>query len=165
MSIQFSGTLTEQQFIRFQQDLIPTFAKFLSKWFPWLWLGFTLLKVLSLSDYIKSLGMIFDILIILYFLVFVPKLRERQIKRLWQNNKLIQGKISGAIDQEGIIWSHAYGEIRYPWEILLKYREAAGIFLIYISLNQVLYFPRDFFSSKEDWQQFQQLIADKLPEK
>ncbi|OLP17688.1 hypothetical protein BST81_15320 [Leptolyngbya sp. 'hensonii'] len=165
MSIQFSGTLTEQQFNRFQQCCMPALLRWILKGFPWFWLGFALIKVLSLSGYITSFGLAFDIFLFVYFLVVIPKLRERQIKRAWQSNKLIQGEISGVVDQERIVWSHAYGELRCPWEIILKYREVADIFLLYTSLNQAILLPRSFFQSDADWHQFRQLVAEKLPKK
>ncbi len=164
MSIQFSGTLTEQQFNRFQECCTPAVLRWILKWLPWFWLGLILIQVLSFSGYIGSFGMFRDVFLLLYFLLIL-KFRERQIRRAWQSNKLVQGEISGVIDQEGIVWSHAYGELRYPWEIILKYREVADIFLLYTAINQALLLPHSFFNSEEDWKQFRQLIAEKLPKK
>lgn len=163
MSIQFSGTLSEQQFNRFQQCCMPTFVRWFLKWCPWFWLGLTFIKVLSFPSYIRGFGLVFDVFVLLYLFLLMPRLRERQIKRMWQSNKMIQAEISGEADQEGIVWRHTYGELRCPWEIVLKYRESADIFLLYTSINQALLLPRSFFNLEEDWIQFKQLVSEKIP--
>ncbi|MGH1392815.1 MAG: YcxB family protein [Trichormus sp.] len=165
MSIQFSGTWTEQQYNRFQQLCMPAWSRWVFKWLPWFWLGFMLVKLVFAPGYIVSGWIVFDVLMVLYFLVLIPKLRERQIKRAWESNKMIKGEISGVVDQDSIIWRNAYGETRYPWEVLLKYREALDMILIYIAINQVLILPHNFFQSEEDWQQFRQIVIEKLPKK
>jgi hypothetical protein len=165
MSIHFSGTWTEQQYNRFQKLCMPTFLKWIFKWFPWFGLGYILVKLLFYPGYLASFSLVFDVLIILYFLVFLPKLRERQIKRAWQSNKLIQGEISGVVDQAGVIWRNAYGEMRYPWDLLLKYKQETDIVLLYTAINQALILPRNFFQSEEDWQEFRQLVVSNLQNK
>jgi len=163
MTIHFSGTLTKQQFNHFQQLCMPTFLKWFLKWFHWIWLGLILIKVLSITSYIRSSMLVFDILVFLYLLLFAPKLRERQIRRAWEGNKIIQGEVSGLADQEGIVWSHVYGELRCPWEIIYKYREEPDIVLLYTGISQAIILPRSFFHSEEDWKQFRRLVSEKLP--
>lgn len=165
MSIHFSGTWTEQQYNRFQQLCMPAFSRWILKWLPWFWLGFILVKLLSYPGYLISFELAFDLFTILFFWVLLPKYRESQIKRSWQSNKLIQGELSGMIDEAGVIWRNAYGEMRYPWELLLKYSEATDIILLYTAINQALILPRNFFQSEDDWQQFRQLVVEKLPKK
>ncbi len=161
MSIQFRGTLTEQDFNRFQQYSLPTFCKWLFKWFPWLWLGFVLTRIWS-GDYSID-QIVFDLFLLFYFFLLGPKLRERQIKRVWESSKILHEEISGVIDQESVVWRNTYGEMRYPWEILSQYREQGDFFMLYLGINQGIILPRSFFHSEEDWQQFRKLVTEKLP--
>jgi YcxB-like protein len=160
MSIQFSGTLTEQDFNRFQQYCLPTFCKLLFKWFPWFWLGFLLTRIWS--GYYSIDQLVFDLFILFYFFLFLPKFRERQIKRVWESSKILHEETSGVVDLEGLVWRNIYGEMRYPWEILSQYREQADFFMLYVAINQAIILPRSFFHSEEDWQQFRQLVTEKL---
>lgn len=171
MSISFSGTLTEQDFYRFQQLGTPAFYRWFFRWsacLGWFFLGFSLILVFQGFSPIDSL--FFPSLLLFYFL-WLPKQRERQLKQLWESNKLIQGEISGEVDREAIVWNEtylnatAYSNTKCPWEILLHYQEQADLVLIYTGINQVFMLERSFFQSEEDWQQFRQLVAEKLPNK
>jgi len=161
MSIQFRGTLTEQDFNRFQQYSLPTFWKWLFKWFPWLWLGFVLTRIYSGNYSIDQL--VFDLFLLFYFFLFLPKIRERQIKRMWESSKILHEDTSGVIDIEGVVWRNTYGEMRYPWEILSQYREQGDFFMLYLGITQAVLLPRSFFQSEEDWQQLRKLVTEKLP--
>jgi YcxB-like protein len=163
MSIQFSGTLTEQDFNRFQQYCMPAFCKWLFKWFPWFWIGFILIRVFS--GYYSIDMLVFDLFVPFYFFLFLPKFRERQIKRAWESNKLLQAEASGIIDRDGLVWRNIYSETRYPWEILLKYQEKSDFLILYVAINQAIILPHHFFQSEEDWQEFRHLVIEKLPNK
>jgi hypothetical protein len=165
MSISFRGTLTEPQFNRFQQQCAPPTLRWILKLFPWCWLGFTLVKLLSFPGYLLSFGMGFDLLFLLYFWLFIPRLQKSQVKKAWQSNRLLREEVYGTIDRDEIIWQHAYGELRLPWEFILQYREISDIILLYTAINQALLLPRDFFHSEADWQQFKQLVIEHLPKK
>jgi hypothetical protein len=165
MSISFRGTLTEPQFNRFQKHCAPLILRLILKWFPWCWLGFALVKVFAIDSYLTSFWVVFDLCFILYFLLFIPYLQKSQVKKAWQSNRLLREEIFGTVDRNGIIWRHAYGEMRFPWELILSYREVADIMLLYTSINQAILLPRDFFSAEADWLQFKQLIAENLPQK
>jgi hypothetical protein len=165
MNIQFNGTWTEEQFKRFHQLSMPPSYRWMLKWFPWCWLGLFAFTILLNFAYKIDFKLVVNLLLLLVFWFSFSKLMEYNIKQAWQSNKLIKGEISGVIDQTEIIWKNAYGETRYPWEILLNYRETTDIVLLYIAINQAIMVPRNFFQSEEDWQQFRQLIVEKLPKK
>lgn len=109
--------------------------------------------------------LVLDLFVPLYFFLFIPKLRERQIKRAWESNKLLQAEASGIIDRDGLVWRNTYSETRYPWEILLKYQEKSDFLILYVGINQAIILPRRFFHSEEDWQEFRHLVIEKLPNK
>ena len=94
MSIQYRGTLTEQDFNRFQQYYLPTFWKWLFKWFPWLWLGFVLTRIYS-GDYSID-QLVFDLFLLFYFFLFIPKFRERQINECGKAAKFCTKKHLGS---------------------------------------------------------------------
>jgi hypothetical protein len=165
MCIHFCGILTEQQFNHFQNLSMQGFCKWVYKWLPWFWLGFMLLKHLTFSEHTSHANLLFELFFTLYLCVFMPQLRIRQIKRAWKSNKFIQGESSGTVDQNGIIWSHTYGELRCPWDLITKYKDIGDAILIYTSVNQALILPSNFFYSETDWNQCRQLVADKLPKK
>lgn len=162
MNISFNGTLTEQEFNRFNEIAMPALLQWILKLFPWLLLGYVLVKIIGLPGYIDSPELIIDVILLLFFFFFLPQLRKYQIKKAWASNKLIQGEIAGVINELGITWSHTYGEMRFSWDIILKYRESKDMFLLYTAINQALILPRSFFHSEEDWQKFKQLITQKL---
>ncbi len=54
---------------------------------------------------------------------------------------------------------------RFTWDLLLKYREAPSILLIYQGLNQVFYFFPHYFADEAQWQAFRAIVATKLPRK
>lgn len=94
MSIQCRGTLTEQDFNRFQQYSLPTFCKWLFKWFPWLWLGFVLTRIYSGNYSIDQL--VFDLFLLFYFFYFYQKLENDKSNECGKAAKLCTKKYLGS---------------------------------------------------------------------
>ena len=85
------------------------------------------------------------------------------LKRQWTQNKLIQGEISGIVDDDGIEWNSTYSRGRFPWSVAVKWRGTSDIVLVYVGPNQALFFPKEFFADEGDWERFRQTIRDRVP--
>ncbi|AFZ36086.1 hypothetical protein Sta7437_2554 [Stanieria cyanosphaera PCC 7437] len=164
IEIHFSGTLTEEHLHIYHQYCLPTWLEFFSKYFKWLfwfYLGLMIVKALRIPGYIPVSPALFYDIFILWLLS-----RKRQIKKILQSNKLIQGNFSGVAREQTLFWdNHLYGLSKFSWNKILKYQEAKNIIMLYTGINQALIVPRSFFNSEEDWQQFRQLVADKVTKK
>ena len=74
--------------------------------------------------------------------------------------------VNGEVSDDGVSWNvEGLSTARFPWHLLLKYRESETLVLIYQSLNQVFYFPRHYFQAEGDWLQFRKLVGSKLQRK
>ena len=108
-------------------------------------------------------------------IVFVPLiliipfslfLRRFTWRRHWRANKTLQKPVRGVVSEEGITWDvEGVASTRFTWDLLLKYREAPSILLIYQGLNQVFYFFPHYFADEVQWQAFRSLVARKLARK
>ena len=108
-------------------------------------------------------------------IVFVPLilvvpfslfLRRFTWRRHWRANKTLQKAVSGTVSDEGITWDvDGVASTRFGWDLLLKYREAPSILLIYQGLNQVFYFFPHYFADEAQWQAVRAIVARKLPRK
>jgi YcxB-like protein len=108
-------------------------------------------------------------------IVFVPLilvmpfsllLRRFTWRRHWRANKTLQKPVRGRVSEEGITWDvDGVASTRFTWDLLLKYREAQSILLIYQGLNQVFYFFPHYFADEAQWQAFRAIVATKLPRK
>ena len=88
------------------------------------------------------------------------------VRRHWKSNKILQIPVNGTVSEDEITWNvEGLSSSRLPWTLLLKYRSSESMLLIYHGVNQVLYFPRRYFQSDEEWARFQQIVASKLPRK
>lgn len=120
MSIQFRGTLTEQDFNRFQQYSLPTFCKWLFKWFPWLWLGFVLTRIYSGNYSIDQL--VFDLFLLFYFFYFHQKLENDKSNECGKAANFCTKKHLGSSIQRVL-----FGEIlMVRWDTLGKYYISIG---------------------------------------
>ncbi|BAU65381.1 hypothetical protein STA3757_27660 [Stanieria sp. NIES-3757] len=176
IEINFGGTLTEKQFHICQQYYLPTWFNFISKFAFWFYLGLMIVKWLMIFIGLENPGdiplssrevfsAVFGDVFILLWLWLLFQSTKRNSKKVWQSNKLIHGNFSGVATEQTLFWNHSYGESRFPWHVMLKYKEAKNIMMLYTSINQALIIPRNFFNSEEDWQQFRQLVANKVPKK
>ncbi|AFZ36081.1 hypothetical protein Sta7437_2549 [Stanieria cyanosphaera PCC 7437] len=164
IEIHFNGILSEEHFYKFNQYCRPPWARFIGKWFPWFYLGLMIVEAIGIPEYIASPRFSFDISILL-LLLLLPQLTKRQIKKVWQSNKSIQEGFSGVATEENFVCNSSYGESKFPWNVMLKYKEVENIILLYIAINQAFILPSSFFNSEEDWQQFRQLVAERVPKK
>jgi hypothetical protein len=81
----------------------------------------------------------------------------------WKNNKIMQRPVNGVVSDDGIMWNiEGLSSMRAPWDLLLGYRESRELLLIYQGPNQVMYFPRRYFSCDDDWLRFRTLVSAKL---
>ncbi|GAB4232054.1 MAG: hypothetical protein Kow0049_14720 [Stanieria sp.] len=108
---------------------------------------------------------VFNDVFILICLWLLSQSTKRNSKKAWQSNKLIHGNFSGVATEQTLFWNHPYGESKFPWDVMLKYKEAKNIMMLYTSIDQALFIPRSFFKSEEDWQQFRHLVANKVSKK
>ncbi|AFZ36085.1 hypothetical protein Sta7437_2553 [Stanieria cyanosphaera PCC 7437] len=184
IEIHFGGILTEEHFYIYKQYCLPTWIEFFFKWLFWFYLGLTIVRWLSwfnlYSMIIKGLGnprdiplsfdevisdVIGDVFIFICFLWLFFQSTKQNSKKAWQSNKLIHGNFSGVATEKTLFWNHPYGESRFPWDVMLKYREVKNIMMLYTEIDRALIIPRNFFYSEEDWQEFRQLVTSKVPKK
>jgi hypothetical protein len=108
-------------------------------------------------------------------IVFVPLilvmpfslfLRRFTWRRHWHANKTLQKPVRGIVSEEGITWNvDGVASTQFAWDLLLQYREAPSILLVYQGLNQVFYFFPHYFADEAQWHAFRRIVATKLPRK
>ncbi|AFZ36084.1 hypothetical protein Sta7437_2552 [Stanieria cyanosphaera PCC 7437] len=179
IEIQFSGTLTKKYLYHLHHHYQPIWFNFFLKWLPWIFLGLMIYTLLSILGYISvssplykpgyisvNSSFLYNIFLLLFLFFMSPWLFiKRQIKKILQSNKLIQGNFSGVATEPTLFWNSPYGESIFPWDAMLKYKEAKNTIILDTVINQTLIIPRNFFYSEEDWQQFRRLVISKVPKK
>ena len=163
--IQFAGQLTENDFRRIQ-------SLAMRKIYAVLGAIFVLLVVMNLASgswhqfATDPRGAFVTWLPILIFIPAMALIQSFVVRRHWRNNKTIQLPTRGGVSEEAITWNvKDVSSSRFAWDMLLKYRESDALVLVYQSLNQVLYFPRHYFATQEDWEAFRSLVRAKLRRK
>jgi hypothetical protein len=90
--------------------------------------------------------------------------RPLLLRRHWRSNSLLRQPINGEVSDLGISWViEGVSSNQVPWDLLLQYRESRSVVLVYVGLNQFLYFLPHYFDSSVQWQRFRGLVASKLP--
>jgi hypothetical protein len=88
------------------------------------------------------------------------------VRRHWKSNKVMQRPIKGTASDEGINWEvEGLSSSHVPWDLFLRYRESSNMLLVYQGINQVFYFFPRYFEDDTQWQEFRELVAQKLPRK
>ena len=103
---------------------------------------------------------------LLVLMPFSLVLRRFTWRRYWRANKTLQKPVSGTVSEEGIAWDvEGVASARFAWDLLLKYREAPSILVVYQGLNQVFYFFPHYLADESQWQALRAIVARKLPRK
>jgi hypothetical protein len=88
---------------------------------------------------------------------------RRWMRKAWTSNRLVQTAMSGEADDEALRLETEYSKTRVPWNMFLKYRMTLELVAIYGAQNLFFLFPRSFFSSDREWDEFRVLVAAKVP--
>ncbi len=83
-------------------------------------------------------------------------------KSAWRNSIKMNGTIHGKLDDIGIEWNTDHTTTRFKWAELTKMKVLPGMMLVYYTPRCAFYFPREFFSSEEQWTGFGKLVASKF---
>jgi hypothetical protein len=108
-------------------------------------------------------GMVFGLLLLTVPLSLA--IRPLLLRRYWRSNAILRQPITGQASDQGIAWSiEGVSSNQVPWHLLLRYLESSALVLVYLGLNQFLYFFPHYFGGPDDWR-FRALVASKLPRK
>jgi hypothetical protein len=86
-------------------------------------------------------------------------------RKLLASNRLLQLPIRGAVSETGVWTETEHTRSDLPWELFLRRKIGKDIVLLYSSIQAAKVFPREFFTSEEDWQAFVELVRQRVPER
>jgi hypothetical protein len=132
-------------------------------------IGYCAVILLILPSTLRQLENDFwpNILLLFFMIIVLPAsilfMYRLAVKRAYNKNKVIQLPASGTVSDEGIRWNtDSIGAGSYSWDLFLGYRAMDALVIAYLGSNQVLYFPRRYFSSDEEWDSFREIISRNL---
>lgn len=160
----FRGNASWPQFRRIQRALLPWWA---NSYVTAAYMTFLMVSLgtgwgVALSSPVEAIG---DLVVVGFLLAFVWGATFYLHKRAWKAQGALHGEITGTVGEQGIEWTTATMTSKFPWAKILKYKQLSDMTLTFYSPRCAFYFPRDFFSSDEDWRQFNDTVAThvKLP--
>lgn len=160
MEIQFSGTLSLQDFERAQAlDGRTRLISFMMLGLAGILL---LIQVLSLLSAPFSLAAFMPLLPLvvggLVFWVFV----RWQVRRAWKNNQAVYADVSGVITEDTVAYNTSQSESRSRWTLFQKSKLAPDMILLYQTSGAFNVFSRHFFETEADWTMFAELVQRKI---
>ena len=87
-------------------------------------------------------------------LLLLEVLLRYGVRQAFKSNKALQSPITGSATEEGVQISSAIGQAQIPWDMFFKAVTSTTIVLLYQSQSVFHIFPREFFSSSDDWDTF-----------
>jgi hypothetical protein len=102
------------------------------------------------------------------FLIFVGVILigYLQVHYAWKKNRIVQMPFNGFVSEDAITWNvENVSSNSIGWHLLLHYRSSKSIVVVYMGVNQILYFLPRFFASEADWLCFRDLLSKKLRRK
>ena len=158
--INFGGQLTEAEYRQIQALALRKFWGFAAVMLAVV-VAWNILDFGGISNSGFWISIVPPFLFVAGFWMLAPRIFAR---RQFRSNKMIQQPMSGTISEEAFTWNISnLSSSRIPWDLLLRYRKSESLILVYQSTSQVYYFPRRYFSSDQDWIDFQGILAKKLP--
>lgn len=107
------------------------------------------------EDFALPIGIVIGVVVLV--LVY-----RRSMRKKWASNRLAQAAMSGEAGEEALRLETEYSKARMPWNVFLKRRMTPELVVIYGAQNLFFLFPRSFFSSDRDWEEFRALVAAKV---
>lgn len=102
------------------------------------------------------------VILLLGYYTALPYLSSnRLVKQLWGQLDLL-GAQRGRADGRGVLWIGAEREAETPWEKFARLREGDGLLVLLTEAGNLHMFPREFFSTQEDWAHFLQLVHQRV---
>jgi hypothetical protein len=163
--IRFAGQLTERDFTRLSNlvsqklwlglaALLGLFTVFL--FWQWGWLRIVAYPTQALTTFAP----------LILVLPLILLLRPLVLRRYWRNNKISQYPVSGSLSDEALTWNvEGLSSGRYPWNLMLAYRDSPSLLLVYQGPNQVFYFLPHFFADDAQWHACRTLVKSRLRRK
>jgi hypothetical protein len=157
VTIPFSGSPSKQAFLRVQSLLLPAWAR----WYVfapgvlYLFVSFGVGWTAAISTPTSALPDLF--LTVLFLLASAAITRYLRIKT-WRNTMALVGNIHGVITDTGIEWITAHTTSKFEWDKFIKARQETDLSLVFYAERCALYFPRSFFASEQEWQQFREIV-------
>jgi len=148
--VEFGGSLSYKEFIRFQELLL---AKWNKSYIVYPITALVLTLLFSGGQVLSSLNMFireYAYWLLIFLVPFVLSIFFR--KRAWRNIVDVQGIISGELDCNGLSWKTSHGLAKYAWNELLRFKQADDMLALFYTKRCAFYLPRSFFRTAEDWE-------------
>lgn len=157
----FRGDTTKAQFFRVQKALLHSWNT------PYTFLPvFFYLFVVMGNDWrsllVFSEQTVSNLIYFVFISVFYVGLIWYARKSAWNKSVKFNGTVYGKLDSVGIEWSTSHTTTRFKWDELKRKKVLPGLILVFYSPRCAFYFPREFFSSDEQWTGLESFLASKI---
>jgi hypothetical protein len=98
-------------------------------------------------------------LFVLTFPWWVPYL---QLNSYANKSNIYHSQINGVIDETGITINGKDAKSSFLWSAFTHYNKTNDLMLVYQSKNCFNIFTRSLFSTKEDWDKFEDLVKQRI---
>jgi len=162
--IPFSGSLTKQQFLYVQRNLLPGWLNY---WpIAAVILGLTAFNIsvgTGWSTFVRNpLAAWDDVLAAAIIVVIIPLVFRRAWGKAWKQNLELHGDIAGEVHSGGVTWKTAVTTSNFPWDKFVKAKVLPDLILLFYTPRCAYYFPRSFFASEDNWQTFSRAMASRF---
>jgi hypothetical protein len=111
--------------------------------------------------FLDEVGILLPAFIILYVLAMPFLLPYSTIQQVMKNPDFI-ATISGKVNENGVTMNAKRSNSDLKWELFTKYIHKGDLILLYSTNNCFYLFPHYFFKSQVDWDNFQNVIKEKI---
>jgi len=160
-SVSFAGTISMDEFLRVQRMCVPVWAR----WYVFapcvlnliVLLGAGWSKVVS-----EPTSLLPDLILTAFISLLAAAITRYTGVRAWRKTTLLVGGIRGVATDWGIEWITANTTSKFEWSKFVKARQEADLSLVFYATRGLFYFPRSFFASEHEWQQFNTLVRSRV---
>ena len=119
-----------------------------------------------LADSGRAVVIVVVLIVIVHLLLWRLVLPRIAARRVWQRSRSLHQLTRRLITPELVQTITADSNVIVRWSAYVKYRSSETVMLFYLAEHPQLFtmFARSMFESEEDWEQFQQLVREQLPE-
>ena len=156
LTIAFAGSVSESQFARVQQALLP----FWMRWYVVVplcllcfiqfgagWAAVSAEPSKAIPDVVWAVAVLAGCWVIV-------RLGRR---RAWREHVRIHQAVSGELSASGLEWKTSITSTSLPWSKILGFQISRDLALLYYAPRCAFYFPRSFMATENEWLSFQQL--------
>lgn len=107
------------------------------------------------------------IFFIVLFIIYItaPFLTKKGALKQYKNNKKLHGEIEYVFADDGLSGHSEYDESRYLWEHFSNAVETNYAFVLFISNNVGIIFPKRYFLNMDDIEAVRKLLKENMPGK